>query len=209
MACLRQSSRANAGFGLAENTYDLFVGKTLLHGDVLMWLMKTLLTSRCINQRGHELVGIVTPFSAQVSAIKSSLLKLDINCSGDENSLTVGTVHSLQGRNGQLCCSLLCFRTFNVVDDFNREALAIEINRNIPAQRIIRVLDRIVAIWTCLRIQARTGLAGTGTMGRRTWRAARNNANQFEYKERQDRIQANTDLYLSPVEEHDEAESTG
>ncbi|EFB6788058.1 hypothetical protein FPG81_19950 [Escherichia coli] len=27
-------------------------GKTLLHGDVLMWLMKTLLTSRCINQRG-------------------------------------------------------------------------------------------------------------------------------------------------------------
>ncbi len=26
--------------GLAENTDDLFVGKTLLHGDVLMWLMK-------------------------------------------------------------------------------------------------------------------------------------------------------------------------
>ncbi|AVE75494.1 hypothetical protein AM439_01465 [Enterobacter cloacae complex sp.] len=42
----------NPGFGLAENTDDLFVGKTLLHGDVLMWLMKTLLTSRCINQRG-------------------------------------------------------------------------------------------------------------------------------------------------------------
>ncbi|HBR2128820.1 IS3 family transposase [Klebsiella variicola] len=44
--------------------------------------------------------------------------------------------------------ALVCgrrFRTFNVVDDFNREALAIEINRNIPAQRIIRVLDRIVA----------------------------------------------------------------
>ncbi|HBW8559749.1 TPA: hypothetical protein MI695_26400 [Klebsiella pneumoniae] len=42
----------NPGFGLAENTDDLFVGKTLLHEDVLMWLMKTLLTSRCINQRG-------------------------------------------------------------------------------------------------------------------------------------------------------------
>ncbi|PPV38831.1 hypothetical protein C4L14_17580 [Enterobacter sp. RC4] len=25
---------------------------TLLHGDVLMWLMKTLLTSGCTNQRG-------------------------------------------------------------------------------------------------------------------------------------------------------------
>ena len=26
----------NSGFGLAENTDDLFVGKTLLHGGVLM-----------------------------------------------------------------------------------------------------------------------------------------------------------------------------
>lgn len=33
----------NSGFGLAENTDDLLVGKTLLHWDVLMWLMKTLL----------------------------------------------------------------------------------------------------------------------------------------------------------------------
>lgn len=36
------------------------------------------------------------------------------------------------------------FRTFNVVDDFNHEALAIEIDLNIPAQRVVRVLDRIV-----------------------------------------------------------------
>jgi mannose-6-phosphate isomerase len=42
----------NPGFSLAENTDDLLVGKTLFYGDVLMWLMKTLLTSRCINQRG-------------------------------------------------------------------------------------------------------------------------------------------------------------
>lgn len=44
--------------------------------------------------------------------------------------------------------ALVCgrrFRTFNVVDDFNREALAKEIDLNIPAQRVIRVLDRIVA----------------------------------------------------------------
>ena len=37
------------------------------------------------------------------------------------------------------------FRTFNVVDDFNREALAIEIDLNLPAQRIIRVLERLAA----------------------------------------------------------------
>jgi len=43
--------------------------------------------------------------------------------------------------------ALVCgwrFRTFTVVDDFNRQALAIEIDLNIPAQRIVRVLDMIV-----------------------------------------------------------------
>ena len=37
------------------------------------------------------------------------------------------------------------FRTFNVVDDFNREALSIEIDLNLPAARVIRVLERIAA----------------------------------------------------------------
>ena len=37
------------------------------------------------------------------------------------------------------------FRTFNVVDDFNREALAVEVDLNIPALRVIRVLERIAA----------------------------------------------------------------
>jgi len=37
------------------------------------------------------------------------------------------------------------FRTFNVVDDYNREALAVEIDRNFPAGRVIRTLDRIAA----------------------------------------------------------------
>ena len=44
--------------------------------------------------------------------------------------------------------ALLCgrrFRTFNVVDDFNHEALSIDIDLNLPAQRVIRTLDRIAA----------------------------------------------------------------
>lgn len=35
------------------------------------------------------------------------------------------------------------FRLFNVVDDFNREALAIEVDLNIPAHRVVRILDRL------------------------------------------------------------------
>jgi putative transposase len=38
------------------------------------------------------------------------------------------------------------FRTFNVLDDFNREALWIEIDLSLPAARVTRVLD-MLAIW--------------------------------------------------------------
>lgn len=37
------------------------------------------------------------------------------------------------------------FRTFNLVDDFNREALAIDIDLNLPAHRVVRVLERVAA----------------------------------------------------------------
>lgn len=36
-------------------------------------------------------------------------------------------------------------RTFNLIDDFNREALAIEIDTSLPAQRIIRVLEKVIS----------------------------------------------------------------
>jgi putative transposase len=35
------------------------------------------------------------------------------------------------------------FRTFNAVDDFNREVLAVEVDTNLPAGRVLRVLDRV------------------------------------------------------------------
>jgi putative transposase len=38
------------------------------------------------------------------------------------------------------------FRTFNVLDDFNREALWIEIDWSLPAMRVTRVLD-MLAVW--------------------------------------------------------------
>ncbi len=42
--------------------------------------------------------------------------------------------------------ALVCgrrFRTFNVIDDFNREALGIEIDLSLPSRRVIQVLDNI------------------------------------------------------------------
>ena len=51
---------------------------------------------------------------------------------------------SMDFMSGNLYCGRH-FRTFNVIDDYNRELLAIEIDMSLPAQRVIRVLDRIAA----------------------------------------------------------------
>lgn len=37
------------------------------------------------------------------------------------------------------------FRTFNIIDDFNREALWIEVDTSLPAQRVVRVLEQLAA----------------------------------------------------------------
>ncbi len=36
------------------------------------------------------------------------------------------------------------FRTLNLMDDFNREALAIEVDTSLPAERVIRVLEQVI-----------------------------------------------------------------
>lgn len=36
-------------------------------------------------------------------------------------------------------------RLLNVIDDFNREALTIEIDFSLPSERVIRVLDQVIA----------------------------------------------------------------
>ena len=45
------------------------------------------------------------------------------------------------------------FRTFNVVDDFNREVLGIEIALNLSSKRVIRTLERI-AEWRDYRLHS-------------------------------------------------------
>jgi putative transposase len=36
------------------------------------------------------------------------------------------------------------FRTFNLMDDFNREVLAIEADTSLPAKRVVRVIERVI-----------------------------------------------------------------
>ncbi len=36
------------------------------------------------------------------------------------------------------------YRLFNVIDDFNREALAIDIDLSLPSERVVRALNQII-----------------------------------------------------------------
>lgn len=41
------------------------------------------------------------------------------------------------------------FRMLNIIDDFNRESLAMEVDTSLPSLRVIRVLDKLVAEKGC------------------------------------------------------------
>ncbi len=41
------------------------------------------------------------------------------------------------------------FRTLNVLDEGNREGLAIEVGTSIPAPRVVRVLDQLLTLYGC------------------------------------------------------------
>uniref|UniRef100_UPI00255AE3C4 IS3 family transposase n=1 Tax=Pseudodesulfovibrio pelocollis TaxID=3051432 RepID=UPI00255AE3C4 len=58
------------------------------------------------------------------------------------------------------------FRTFNAVDDYNREALAVEIDTNMPAGQVVRVLDRVAEERGCYpeRLRMDNGPEFSGTV---------------------------------------------
>jgi len=55
----------------------------------------------------------------------------------------INTVWSIDFMHDRLADSR-AFRTFNVIDDYNREGLGIEVDLSLSAQRITRVLDQII-----------------------------------------------------------------
>ena len=60
----------------------------------------------------------------------------------DQSSLVDGLQHD-QLSNGR------SIRLFNVIDDFNREALGIEVDFSLPSERVIRSLEQIIAWRGC------------------------------------------------------------
>lgn len=144
----------------------------------------------------HKLVGVVTPFSAQVNAIKAALRKLDINCSGGEDSLTVGTVHSLQGAERAIVL-------FSPVYSKHEDGGFIDSDNSMLNVAVSRAKDSFLVFGDMDLFEIQPGSSPRGLLAKYLF-ASPDNALQFEHKERQDLSTAQTHLStLHGVDQHD------
>lgn len=144
----------------------------------------------------HELVGVVTPFSAQVNTIKSSLHKLDINCNDDENSLTVGTVHSLQGAERAIVL-------FSPVYSKHEDGWFIDSDSSMLNVAVSRAKDSFLVFGDMDLFEIQPGSSPRGLLAQYLF-ASTSNALQFEFPKRQDLSSSQTQVStLHGVEQHD------
>ncbi|EPB4202407.1 TPA: AAA domain-containing protein [Yersinia enterocolitica] len=144
----------------------------------------------------HKVVGVVTPFSAQVNAIKTALRKLDINCSGGEDSLTVGTVHSLQGAERAIVL-------FSPVYSKHEDGGFIDSDSSMLNVAVSRAKDSFLVFGDMDLFEIQPASSPRGLLAKYLF-ASECNALQFEYKERKDLSAAQTQIStLHGVEQHD------
>ncbi|WP_413731466.1 AAA domain-containing protein [Sodalis sp. RH20] len=144
----------------------------------------------------HKVVGVVTPFSAQVNAIKAALRKLDINCSGDEDSLTVGTVHSLQGAERAIVL-------FSPVYSKHEDGGFIDSDSSMLNVAVSRAKDSFLVFGDMDLFEIQPGSSPRGLLAKYVF-ASDSNALQFEFQERKDLSAAQTQVStLHGVEQHD------
>ncbi|SMB26227.1 conserved hypothetical protein [Serratia proteamaculans] len=144
----------------------------------------------------HKVVGIVTPFSAQVNAIKAALHKLNINCNGDDDSLTVGTVHSLQGAERAIVL-------FSPVYSKHEDGGFIDSNSSMLNVAVSRAKDSFLVFGDMDLFEIQPGSSPRGLLAKYLF-ASDSNALQFEFQERKDLSAAQTQIStLHGVEQHD------
>ncbi|WP_337049207.1 AAA domain-containing protein [Serratia fonticola] len=144
----------------------------------------------------HKVVGVITPFSMQVNAIKAALRKLDISCSGGEDSLTVGTVHSLQGAERAIVI-------FSPVYSKHEDGGFIDSDTSMLNVAVSRAKDSFLVFGDMDLFEIQPASSPRGLLAKYLF-ASESNALQFEYKERKDLSVAQTQIStLHGVEQHD------
>ncbi|MEW7313460.1 AAA domain-containing protein [Buttiauxella gaviniae] len=144
----------------------------------------------------HKVVGVVTPFSAQVNSIKMALCKQGINCSGDEDSLTVGTVHSLQGAERAIVI-------FSPVYSKHEDGGFIDSDSSMLNVAVSRAKDSFLVFGDMDLFEIQPGSSPRGLLAKYLF-SSDSNALQFEFQERKDLSATQTQIStLHGVEQHD------
>ncbi len=126
----------------------------------------------------YKVVGVVTPFSAQVNAIKTSLRKLEINGKDEQGSLTVGTVHSLQGAERAIVL-------FSPVYSKHEDGRFLDSNSSILNVAVSRAKDSFLVFGDMDLIEMQPAFSPRGLLAKYLF-SSDNNALQFEFQKRQD-----------------------
>ncbi|MBS8736427.1 hypothetical protein KEQ84_22240, partial [Escherichia coli] len=144
----------------------------------------------------HEVVGIVTPFSAQVSTIKQALGKQGISTGANEKSLTVGTVHSLQGAERAIVI-------FSPVYSKHEDGGFIDSDNSMLNVAVSRAKDSFLVFGDMDLFEIQPPSSARGLLAKYLFESEKN-ALTFDYKERKDLKTSETKIYtLHGVEQHD------
>ncbi len=144
----------------------------------------------------HEVVGIVTPFSAQVSTIKQVLGKQGISTGANEKSLTVGTVHSLQGAERAIVI-------FSPVYSKHEDGGFIDSDNSMLNVAVSRAKDSFLVFGDMDLFEVQPASSPRGLLAKYLFESEKN-ALSFDYKERKDLKTSETKIYtLHGVEQHD------
>ncbi|HBQ4308168.1 TPA: DNA2/NAM7 family helicase, partial [Escherichia coli] len=144
----------------------------------------------------HEVVGIVTPFSAQVYTIKQALGKQGISTGANEKSLTVGTVHSLQGAERAIVI-------FSPVYSKHEDGGFIDSDNSMLNVAVSRAKDSFLVFGDMDLFEVQPASSPRGLLAKYLFESEKN-ALSFDYKERKDLKTSETKIYtLHGVEQHD------
>lgn len=104
--------------------------KTQFAEHQIIGILKSVEAGHTVENVNHETEFLSREKAALVSTKPGALVTPE----SLKQSLSIDFMHNtlVNGRR---------FRIFNIVDDFNRGILAIEIEMNIPVERVVRVLD--------------------------------------------------------------------
>ena len=135
----------------------------------------------------HEVVGIVTPFSAQVSTIKQALGKQGISTGANEKSLTVGTVHSLQGAERAIVI-------FSPVYSKHEDGGFIDSDNSMLNVAVSRAKDSFLVFGDMDLFEVQPASSPRGLLAKYLFESEKN-ALSFDYKERKDLKTSETKIY--------------